>query len=79
MDEPRAEPLNIWTIYYNPSDMPGYFVLRRHVVLDGATGPSPEAYWSEFIEPLRDEMRKRHLHCMPRQDGDEPHIVESWI
>ncbi|HKX42706.1 MAG TPA: hypothetical protein VJO99_16235 [Burkholderiaceae bacterium] len=74
-----GEVLNIWTMYWSPLDMPDHFVLRRHVVMKGVHGPSPEAYWCKDIEPLRDKMRERQLHCIPRQPGDEPHIVEVWL
>jgi len=76
---PASEVLNIWTMYDSPSDKPGYFVLRRHVVIKGEHGPTLEAYWCKDIEPLREKMLERGLHCIPRLPEDEPHIVEIWL
>lgn len=74
------ELLETWTLYDNPKDMPGYFVLRRFVVTkEGAVLASPEAYWCRDAEPLRAEMRKRGLCCMGRSHSDEPPIVETWL
>lgn len=74
------EVLSIWTMYDSPADKPGYFVLRRHVLLNDSThGPTTEAYCSQDIEPLREMMMQRGLTCMARQPGDEPQIVEIWL
>jgi hypothetical protein len=74
-----GEPLNIWTLYDNPSDMPGYFVLRRYEAYRGFSLSTPDVCASKDIEEMRNVMRNLGLHCIPRHDGDEPHIVEIWI
>lgn len=69
--------LSIWTVYERPLDHPQKFVARR---------------WASFLEPaptadviLADdlgELRKMlpaGLVRMPRQPGDDPVIVETWI
>lgn len=76
---PDEDVLSIWTLYDSPIDMPGYYVLRRHVSGRGGSQPTPEVYWSKDAEALRDMMRERCLHRMPRQPGDDPPIVETWM
>jgi hypothetical protein len=66
-------------LYDSPADKPGYFVLRRHIVVKGMHAPTPEAYCCKDIEPLRDRMREQHLHRIQRLPGDEPQIVEIWL
>ena len=70
--------LSLWTVYDNPSDMPGMFVARRFDIGRG------EAVWTDIcvIASTLDGVRElipQGLHCMPRADGDEPQIVETWI
>jgi hypothetical protein len=74
-----ANMLTLWVLYDSPSDMPGYYVMRRYVVAPDGSQSSPEAYWSKAAVGLRDLMMERGLTCVPRSDSDEPHIVESWI
>jgi hypothetical protein len=72
--------LAIWTVYENPRDYPGKFVARRFDV--DAKGPKPSA--SIIIAPNLKTLRsilafEMHLICMPRNEGDEPQIVETWL
>lgn len=78
-DEPKREPLNMWTLYDNPSDCPGKFVLRRWVVEGNEWRATEQAYKADSPEPLRRVMEEMGLYCMPRFDGDEPAIVECWL
>lgn len=71
--------LSIWTITENPRDCPGMFVARRHVIEAGGHHPTNEAYTSNDIEPLRAMFRDAGLALIPRDAGDDPVIVESWI
>lgn len=72
-------PLSMWTLYRNPADAPGVYVLRRFEVLGGEVSLTREAYMDGDPERLRSLMRMRGLACLPRSPGDEPHIVETWI
>ncbi len=75
-----AQALDFWALYDSPSDMPGMFVLRRFEThADGTYTETDDVFASTEIEDLRDVMRDRGLYCVGRSDGDEPHIVESWI
>jgi hypothetical protein len=76
----RAEPvMSVWTLFQNPSDAPGMFVLRRFDIVRGGVRVSLEAYYSQHIEGLRARMRRRGLLCLPRSPNDDPCIVETWI
>lgn len=74
-----AEGLSTWTLYCNPDDAPGCYVLRRFRVDERGYSPTMEAYYDGDPEPLRSFMRSRGLHCIPRSPGDPPAIVETWL
>lgn len=73
--------LHMWTIYERPLDAPDSYVVRRFEVGGKAGGwrATDEAYRAPAIEPLRLMLEARGLTCMPRLDGDEPQIVETWL
>ena len=72
--------LDIWTLYDNPLDAPGMFVLRRFECRpDGEYGPTDDMFASTEFEDLRDIMRDRGLYCIGRSQDDEPQIVECWL
>lgn len=71
--------LSIWTLYDHPKDYPAGFIARRWEVY--ATGPVPtdDAVMANDLETLREHFRDCGLYCMPRQPGDDPVIIETWI
>lgn len=72
--------LSIWTITHAPVDVPnGKFVARRHVVEPGKTYPTQDGYVSDDLEELREFFRCKGLFCFPRDEDDDPVIVESWF
>jgi hypothetical protein len=79
-EEPdRGAVLVIWVLYNRLTlEHPGLYVLRRQwannreIVIDLAAMTDPE------IEPLRAAV-PAGLVCMPRQEGDDFTIVESWF
>jgi hypothetical protein len=73
-----SDDLVIWTVYENPLDMPGFFVARAHIVREGFTYPTAAMFIGLTLAEVRRQL-PRGLFCMPRQDGDEPPIVESWL
>lgn len=81
MMETNAEPegLDVWTITEKPKDYPEHFVARRHVIANGQDTVTRDALVSLSLEGLRDALRRLGLVCMPRSDGDDPVIVESWF
>lgn len=67
-------PLELFVIYDHPADYPGYFVVRRWF---GAK-PTSDFAVADTIEAARAEV-PAGLHCLARQPGDDPVIVETWI
>jgi hypothetical protein len=72
-------PLSIYTLYDNPSDMLGFFVVRRYDVFKGYAVATHETWTSMEIDPLRERLERMGLQCIPRSPGDDPQIVESWL
>lgn len=70
--------LPIWTIYDNPSDYPGKYVLRRSVAARGFVITDPVCYVSDTLDAAR-KMLPPGLFRLDRQPGDEVQIVETWL
>lgn len=70
--------LSIWTVYRNPSDMPGWYVVRRHVVDGQGARATSEFASARTLEEVR-TMLPLGLTRLPREPTDEPHIVECWL
>lgn len=70
-----------FTVYDRPLDAPDHYVVRLHMIYPGV--PAPIATEWHFlcaaIEPIREWMASRGLHCVPRSDGDDPVILETWL
>lgn len=71
--------LSIWTIYDRPRDFPNTFVARRHEAMAGATRPTQDVMICTDLERLRDHLARMGLTMIPREPGDDPMIVESWL
>lgn len=73
--------LTVWTVYFDPSDQPGQYVVRPHHVADGVVTTSPDGW----VRPTLDEARTVIDKCSPglyRQDrspDDDPAILETWF
>lgn len=67
--------LQIWTVYEKPKDFPNCFVARR---FDGDEATA-DILVCAGLEPIREELARRGLVCLPRDESDEPHIVECWM
>ncbi len=65
--------MEIFTIYYNPTDYPGKYVARRF-----NPGPDPEPLAVGSLEEVRAAVPKG-LVFMPRFPLDDPCIVETWL
>lgn len=73
--------LYMWTIYKHPLDYPESFVLRRFAIMPGNPEPvgDPEPL---CIAPSLQQAREflpPFLTCLPRQPGDHPTVVETWL
>lgn len=74
-----SDGLWMYTITDSPSDYPGKFVVRAHLVTMAGSRPAaaPLAVASSL-----DAARARlppGLTNLGRYDGDEPHILETWV
>lgn len=71
------------TIYRDPSDHPGCYVLRGWVNIDGVHLPLSSALIGPIDQQTFDEMReflaKKGLVNMGRMESDDPVIVETWM
>jgi hypothetical protein len=77
---PQPDGLEIWTVCFNPSDFPGKYTCRRSTVMGkGETKVDPDCYVAERLITIRREMMRRGLLRMPRNEEDDPVIVECWL
>jgi len=71
----------IYVLYKRPRDYPQHFVVRGQTVAPGQllAQPQPVACLYDTLNEACDEWNATGLYWMPRQQGDEPHIVGCWI
>lgn len=76
----NVDLLPIWTIYDKPDDYPDEFVARMHVVgeITGACVSDGAVIRAKTLNEVREKLPPG-LHCLGRDQTDEPHIVETWI
>ena len=71
--------LPIWTIYRHPNDYPNDYVARMFETSPSTPTPSKFMVRSPEIHALRTTFIHAGLIALPREDGDDPNIVESWV
>jgi hypothetical protein len=73
--------LSSWTIYFNPSDHPGRYVLRRFDIVQGQAEPVPasDASIHLSLQAARQHIPTHVDVCFPRDAHDDPAIVETWM
>ena len=72
--------ISIWTVYDDPTDYPGKVVARRFEVDSKGVRatdsiiivPNLQMMWQIMVMQL-------HLTRLPRNEGDDPKIVETWM
>lgn len=74
--------LEIWTIYDNPLDYPGFYVVRVFHINSTTRGgavpePEPRAV-ARSLDEARDAIPEG-LAMLPATPGEHPSIVESWL
>ena len=74
LEKKPERALEIFTVYFNPLDYPGLYVVR---VFWNAT-PTVYGWTAPTLEEVRARL-PRGLVCLPREPGDEPQIVECWL
>lgn len=76
-----AEPVvETFTIYRNPRDFPGKYVVRKWLIVKGVEGPVPteDKYVADTIEEVRLRIPSGFVR-IERMMEDDPVIVESWV
>jgi hypothetical protein len=75
--------LAMYTVYENPTDYPGWFVVRRSVVTADGIEMAPTIFArARTLDSCRAAIEDAHpegLVCMHRAPGDEPQIVETSL
>lgn len=78
-DASALEVLSIYTIYDSPSDHPGKFLVREFRAVDGkAIANDKPLIVCDTLHEAREAIPPG-LTCFPRDFGDAPPVVESWI
>jgi len=69
--------LNLWTVYIKPLDYPGKVVVRRWQ-LDRATD---DVHTFDYVNEARRWIQDNTPASwkLPRDPGDDPCILETWI
>jgi hypothetical protein len=69
----------IWTIYRHPTDFPGKWVMRGHVIeAQGSTHAMTECFVADTLDEARTFV-PRGLTCLHRSPDDDPAIHEVWL
>jgi len=64
----------MWTVFENPTDYPGHFVARRF----NGDWPSQTVVTAKSLAEIR-ALLPPDLYRIPRQEADDPCIVEVWL
>jgi hypothetical protein len=70
--------LAMYTIYRNPRDYPGRFVVRRSLVGTEICKDAEPLIVCDSLEEARDAI-PGELVCITRSIEDDPVIVETWL
>jgi hypothetical protein len=66
-------------VYEKPRDYPTDWIARMHKAEGAVVKPTGYVIKAVELEPIREKLARAGLVCIPRQEGDERQIVESWI
>lgn len=70
--------MTVWTVFFDPNDHPGKWVLRGFDVDAHGVQPRGECTLADTLDEIREALPPG-LHCLGRLNGDEPAIYESWV
>ena len=77
---PDLIDLPLWVVYDHPADHPEHIVVRRQVpTTDGGDVTDTLFRLYNNLDNARAFCGSMGLHCLARQPGDDPCIVETWI
>jgi hypothetical protein len=72
-----------YTIYKEPRDAPGYYVVRGWDIESGDVVLHEDAIAVPLsdiaLAVIRESLLEGGLVCLGREDGDDPQILESWV
>ena len=75
-----SDKLEIWTVYDHPDDFPDLFVARKYEIERGGKPVATDAVMkATSLKDLRMILETWQLVPVPRQENDDPKIVESWM
>lgn len=78
MGSSGVRELPTWVIYDHPKDFPEYFVARKWMIREGGPEPTEIMFKDTNLERMRSSLPDGLIR-IPRYDGDDPAIIESWI
>jgi len=73
--------METFTIYFNPTDYPFKWVVRRFTIDKSNIDPIPDTeplIVCDLFEDARSVI-PNGLICFNRNENDEPQIVETWL
>jgi hypothetical protein len=68
------DAVEIYTVYYNPLDYPGLYVVRRWL----NDKPTNDVHTAKTLEEIRAFIPQDKVY-LDRMPGDDPVIVETWL
>jgi len=72
--------LVIYTVFDNPSDFPGKYVLRRTTQIGDRQEVDVEPHLvTEVYGEIRELMEQHGLVCLSRHPSDDACIKETWL
>ena len=73
--------MSIWTVFCNPADYPGKYVVRRFDIQRGNKEPvrTDDVNVYDSLDAARLPLHERGCVRLTRFDQDAPHIVETWV
>ncbi|WP_114781674.1 hypothetical protein [Botryobacter ruber] len=80
--------LSLYTIYNNPTDWPGEYVIKRWLVSEPRNAANElnqvqqdlsYLFNAATLEACREQLKEMGLRNLGRADNDDPVIVESWM
>lgn len=73
------EPIEMFVVYENPTDLPRGFAVRRFEVLPGVSVPKELVGHSLATLAEARALVPGQYVCVGRAQHDEPHVVEVWL
>lgn len=70
--------MKVYTIYFNPTDFPGLYVLRAWGVYSGRPVPDEHCETANSLDEIR-KFLPEEVVWIGRYADDDPKIVECWI